>query len=93
MSTGSPLAPASFDYVYNAIGEDLQLSSIAGGTDILGCFALGNSLLPVRRGELQCRGLGMAVEIWDEELRGGFAPATMADYAMVEERAVLRALK
>jgi len=67
LSTGSPLAPQSFDFVYDAIGADLQLSSISGGTDILGCFALGNPLLPVRKGELQCRGLGMAVEIWDDE--------------------------
>ena len=67
LSTGSPLAPASFDYVYDAIGRDLQLSSIAGGTDILGCFALGNPLLPVRRGELQCRGLGMAAEIFNDD--------------------------
>jgi acetoacetyl-CoA synthetase len=66
LSTGSPLAPASFDYVYDAIGARVQLSSISGGTDILSCFALGNPLLPVRRGELQCRGLGMAVEIFDE---------------------------
>ena len=67
LSTGSPLAPESFDYVYDAIGSDLQLASIAGGTDILGCFAIGNPLLPVRRGELQCRGLGMAVEVYDED--------------------------
>ena len=67
LSTGSPLAPESFDYVYDAIGKDLQLASISGGTDILGCFALGNPLLPVRRGELQCRGLGMAVQIWNDE--------------------------
>jgi acetoacetyl-CoA synthetase len=67
LSTGSPLAPESFDYVYQAIGDDLQLASISGGTDILSCFALGNPLLPVRRGELQCRGLGMAVEIFDED--------------------------
>jgi len=67
LSTGSPLAPESFDYVYDAIGKDLQLASISGGTDILSCFALGNPLLPVRRGELQCRGLGMAVQIWNDE--------------------------
>jgi acetoacetyl-CoA synthetase len=67
LSTGSPLAPESFDYVYRAISTDLQLSSISGGTDILSCFALGNPVLPVRRGELQCRGLGMAVEIWNDE--------------------------
>ena len=66
LSTGSPLAPASFDYVYDAIGSDLQLASIAGGTDIISCFAIGNPLLPVRRGELQCRGLGMAVAIYDD---------------------------
>ncbi|MDJ0792611.1 MAG: acetoacetate--CoA ligase [Woeseiaceae bacterium] len=66
LSTGSPLAPESYDYVYDAIGADLQLASISGGTDILSCFALGNPLLPVRRGELQCRGLGMAVEIWND---------------------------
>jgi acetoacetyl-CoA synthetase len=66
LSTGSPLAPESFDYVYDAIGGDLQLASIAGGTDILSCFALGNPILPVRRGELQCRGLGMAVQIFDD---------------------------
>jgi len=66
LSTGSPLAPESFDFVYEAIGDDLQLSSISGGTDILSCFALGNPVLPVRRGELQCKGLGMATEIYDE---------------------------
>jgi acetoacetyl-CoA synthetase len=64
LSTGSPLLPASFDYVYREIGADLQLSSIAGGTDLISCFALGNPNLPVVRGELQCRGLGMAVEVW-----------------------------
>jgi len=69
LSTGSPLAPESFDFVYEAIGDDLQLASISGGTDILSCFALGNPVLPVRRGELQCRGLGMAVQIFDENGR------------------------
>ncbi len=67
LSTGSPLAPESFDFVYDAIGKDLQLASIAGGTDILSCFVLGNPILPVRRGEIQCRGLGMAVEIFDDD--------------------------
>jgi acetoacetyl-CoA synthetase len=67
LSTGSPLAPESFDFVYDAIGSDLQLASIAGGTDIISCFVCGNPLLPVRRGEIQCRGLGMAVEFWDDE--------------------------
>jgi acetoacetyl-CoA synthetase len=67
LSTGSPLSPESFDFVYDAIANNVQLSSISGGTDILSCFALGNPLLPVRRGELQCRGLGMAVKVFDED--------------------------
>jgi len=66
LSTGSPLAPESYDYIYHEINADLQLSSISGGTDIVSCFALGNPLLPVYRGELQCRGLGMKVEVFDE---------------------------
>jgi len=65
LSTGSPLAPSSFDYVYRDIKTDVQLASISGGTDIVSCFALGNPLLPVYRGELQCRGLGMDVQIFD----------------------------
>jgi acetoacetyl-CoA synthetase len=65
LSTGSPLAPESFDYVYREIKDDVCLSSITGGTDIVSCFALGNPMGPVYRGELQTRGLGMAVEIWD----------------------------
>ncbi len=68
-STGSPLSPASYDYVYGHIKEDLNLASISGGTDIVSCFALGNPVLPVRRGELQCRGLGMAVDVFDEKGR------------------------
>ncbi|HET6718378.1 MAG TPA: acetoacetate--CoA ligase, partial [Rhodocyclaceae bacterium] len=68
-STGSPLAPEGFDYVYNKIKPDVLLASIAGGTDILSCFVLGNPLLPVWRGEIQCRGLGMAVEVFDEDGR------------------------
>ncbi len=67
LSTGSPLAPASFDYVYEHVKSDVQLSSISGGTDIVSCFALGNPVLPVYRGELQCRGLGMKVEVYDED--------------------------
>ncbi len=67
LSTGSPLAPASFDYVYDAIGADVQLSSIAGGTDIISCFVGGNPLLPVRRGEIQCPALAMAVDIFDDQ--------------------------
>jgi acetoacetyl-CoA synthetase len=66
LSTGSPLAPESFDYVYRDVKESVQLASISGGTDIISCFALGNPLLPVYRGELQCRGLGMKVEILDD---------------------------
>jgi acetoacetyl-CoA synthetase len=69
LSTGSPLAPESFDYVYRDIKSDLQLSSISGGTDIISCFVLGNPILPVWRGEIQCKGLGMAVEVWDEQGR------------------------
>ncbi|MGH8250656.1 MAG: acetoacetate--CoA ligase [Steroidobacteraceae bacterium] len=63
LSTGSPLAPEQYDFVADAIGPDVQLASISGGTDIVSCFALGNPLLPVYRGELQCRGLGMKVEV------------------------------
>ena len=66
LSTGSVLGPASFDYVYAQVKQDLCLSSISGGTDILGCFALGNPWLPVYRGELQCRGLGMDVSVYDD---------------------------
>jgi len=66
-STGSPLAPESFDYVYEAVKHDVCLSSISGGTDIVSCFALGNPTLPVWRGELQCRGLGMAVDVYGEQ--------------------------
>jgi len=63
LSTGSPLLPESFDYVYRDIKSDLQLASISGGTDIVSCFALGNPLKPVIKGELQSPGLGMKVEI------------------------------
>jgi acetoacetyl-CoA synthetase len=72
-STGSPLAPEGFDYVYEHIKEDVCLSSIAGGTDIVGCFVGGNPIGPVWRGEIQARGLGMAVDVFDEQgnsLRG-----------------------
>lgn len=69
MSTGSPLAPESFDFVYREIKADVCLSSISGGTDIVSCFALGNPILPVWRGELQCRGLGLAVEVFNEDGR------------------------
>ena len=66
LSTGSPLAHESFDYVYREIKGDLCLSSISGGTDIVSCFALGNPTLPVWRGELQCKGLGMDVQVWND---------------------------
>jgi len=66
LSTGSPLVDENFDFVYNHWKKDVQLSSISGGTDIISCFALGNPLLPVKRGEIQCRGLGMKVEAFDE---------------------------
>ncbi len=69
LSTGSPLAPESFDYVYRDVKADVCLSSISGGTDIVSCFALGNPNLPVYRGELQCRGLGMRVEVFDDDGR------------------------
>jgi len=66
LSTGSPLAPQSFDYVYSAVKKDVRVSSISGGTDIISCFALGNPVGAVWRGELQTRGLGMRVEVFDE---------------------------
>ena len=65
-STGSPLAPEGFDYVYRDIKKDLHLASISGGTDIISCFALGNPMGPVRPGELQAMGLGMAVDVFDD---------------------------
>lgn len=68
-STGSPLSNESFRYVYRDIKEDVCLSSISGGTDIISCFALGNPTLPVYEGELQCRGLGMAVDVFNDEGR------------------------
>jgi acetoacetyl-CoA synthetase len=67
LSTGSPLSHESFDYIYREFKKDLCVSSISGGTDIISCFALGNPALAVYRGELQCIGLGMAVEFWNEQ--------------------------
>lgn len=67
LSTGSPLLPKNYDFVYQQIKPDIQLSSISGGTDIVSCFALGNPMLPVYRGELQCFGLGMAVNVFNEQ--------------------------
>jgi acetoacetyl-CoA synthetase len=69
LSTGSPLAAHSYDYVYEHVKRDVRLSSISGGTDIVSCFALGNPIGPVYRGEIQVRGLGMKVEVFDEEGR------------------------
>jgi len=69
LSTGSPLSEEGFEFVYNAVKADLQLASISGGTDLNGCFALGNPIDPVYMGELQCRGLGMKVEAFDENGR------------------------
>ncbi|AUG52808.1 acetoacetate--CoA ligase [Thalassospira marina] len=68
-STGSPLAPESFDYVYRDIKEDIHLASISGGTDILGCFVLASPVLPVRRGVIQTRALGVAVNVYDDEAK------------------------
>ena len=69
LSTGSPLAGPGFDYVYEKVKRDVCLSSISGGTDIISCFALGNPAGPVWRGELQVRGLGMAVDVFDDDGR------------------------
>jgi acetoacetyl-CoA synthetase len=66
-STGSPLAPESFDYVYRAIKPDVHLASISGGTDIIGCFVLGDPSGPVWKGEIQGPALGMAVDVWSED--------------------------
>jgi acetoacetyl-CoA synthetase len=67
ISTGSPLAAESFDYVYENVKKEVCLASISGGTDIMGAFVDASAVLPVYRGELQCRSLGMAVEVYDEE--------------------------
>jgi len=67
LSTGNPLAAHSFDYVYEHVKPDVRLSSISGGTDLISCFALGNPIAPVWRGEIQTRGLGMQVEIFDDD--------------------------
>jgi acetoacetyl-CoA synthetase len=66
LSTGSPLSIEGFEYIYREVKEDLQLASISGGTDLNGCFALGNPMGSVYAGELQCRGLAMKVEAFDE---------------------------
>ena len=66
LSTGSPLIPESFDYIYDAVSDTACLSSISGGTDIMGCFIGGNPNLPVWRGEIQCPILGMQIEVWND---------------------------
>jgi acetoacetyl-CoA synthetase len=66
-STGSPLSPEGFAFVYDGIKPDVQLASISGGTDIVSCFVLGNPVLPVWKGEIQGPGLGLAVDVWDDE--------------------------
>ncbi|MED5437087.1 MAG: acetoacetate--CoA ligase [Pseudomonadota bacterium] len=66
-STGSPLSPNSYDWVYSNIKDDIQLSSISGGTDIVACFVHGNPCLPVNRGEIQCASLGMDIQSWDDD--------------------------
>lgn len=67
LSTGSPLTPETFDYVYAEIKDDVLLGSISGGTDICSCFMGSNPTVPVVRGEIQTRHLGMAVEAWDDD--------------------------
>ena len=66
LSTGSPLSIEGFEFIYAEVKSDLQLASISGGTDLNGCFALGNPVLPVYAGELQCRGLAMDVRAFDQ---------------------------
>ena len=74
-STGSPLAPQSYDWVYSNVKKNIQLSSISGGTDIVACFVHGNPCLPVKRGEIQCPALGMDVQSWDDTGNRVFAKA------------------
>ena len=66
-STGSPLAPENFDFVYSGIKEDVHLSSMSGGTDIMGCFVMGVPLKPVYKGEIQGPALGMDVQVWNDD--------------------------
>ena len=67
LSTGSPLSSDGFDFVYQSIKHDVQLCSISGGTDIVSCFVLGAPSQPVYAGEIQTRGLGMAVDVLDDD--------------------------
>ena len=89
LSTGSPLVPETFDFVYESVKPDLRLSSITGGTDLIGCFAQGNPAAPVRRGEIQCLALGMQVEVFDEE--GRPAPGRRAGRARLHRPLSLHA--
>ncbi len=66
-STGSPLSPEGFSFIYEGVKPEVQLASISGGTDIVSCFVLGNPIKPVWRGEIQGPGLGLAVDVWDDE--------------------------
>ncbi|SDJ37626.1 acetoacetate--CoA ligase [Salimicrobium halophilum] len=66
LSCGAPLAPEQYDWIYDTIKSDLLLASISGGTEIIGCFIMGSPIHPVKRGELTCKALGMAVDVWDE---------------------------
>src|SRR5690606_30808562 len=68
-STGSPLAPEGFEFVYRSIKRDVHLASISGGTDIVSCFVLGVPIKPVWSGEIQGPGLGMAVDVWSDDGR------------------------
>ena len=83
LSTGSPLSAEDFDFIYQEVKGDLQLSSISGGSDLNGCFALGNPMGPVYAGELQCRGLGMKVVAYDPDGK----PVIGAQGELVCERA------
>src|SRR5204862_212296 len=66
-STGSPLAPEAFDWIYSELGDDVWLASVSGGTDIAGAFIGGAPIVPVYRGELPARYLGVDVQAWDED--------------------------
>jgi len=72
LSTGAPLVPEQFDWVYENVNPDIQLASISGGTDIIGCFLAGSPILPVHRGELQCPQLGMDVQSWNADGKSVF---------------------
>jgi acetoacetyl-CoA synthetase len=72
LSTGAPLVPEQFDWVYENVNSDIQLASISGGTDIIGCFLAGSPILPVHRGELQCAQLGMDVQSWNADGKSVF---------------------